>query len=36
MGYRCMVNGCDWAGSVWFGGTVLCAVHAAQVEGEAG
>jgi len=31
-----MVNGCDMAGVVWFGGTVLCAVHAADVEAESG
>jgi hypothetical protein len=28
---KCMVKGCDQAGAVWYGGTLLCATHAAMV-----
>ena len=33
---KCMVKGCDQFGVVWFGGTLLCAWHAAQVSSEDG
>lgn len=32
---KCMVNDCHRGGKAWFGGTLLCASHAAEVELEA-
>ena len=32
----CMVHGCEQAGLLWYGGTLLCAACAATVESESG